>query len=150
MVIKKMIFLIPMLCLLCSCFQGEPINYPFNDVSSVLKEKFINDKDKKSFDYTKPESEETPDYFYIYLKNKIDFFLVVLTEIKLKKQDEKTSLIMIRINEHDRQWNYSTREEKMEKDFLQCLQKRLETGKWKDLPWDIKYKRRKDEFKFKK
>jgi hypothetical protein len=145
---KIYILFIPMLFLLCSCFQGQPINYPFDEVSNVLKEKFINDKDKKSFDYTKPELEEKPGYLYIYLQNNIDFFLVVLTAIKLKKQDEKTSQIMIRINEHNRQWNYSLRKEQMEKDFFKCLEDRLKTGKWKNLPWDIKYKRTKDVFKF--
>ena len=144
---KKNVFLLPMICLLCSCFQGQPINYPFDDVSSVLKQKFM--EEDKTFLLKPPALEEKPDYMSIYITKNIDFFLILQTEIKLKKQDEKTSQIMIRIKEHDRQWNYSLRQEDMEKDFFKCLQERLKTGKWKNLPWDIKYKRKQNEFKFK-
>lgn len=146
---NKIIFLIPLVCLLCSCFQGQPINYPFNDISSVLKQKFM--EGDKSFQPVLPTLEEEPGYMYLYLTDNIDFFLVVNTEIKLKKQDEKTSQIMIRINEHNRQWNYSLRQEDMEKDFFKCLEERMQTGRWKRLPWEIKYKtKQKNEFKFQK
>lgn len=104
----------------------------------------------KDFQPEAPVFEEEPGYMYLYITDNIDFYLVLFTEIKLKKQDDKTSQIMIRINEHNRQWNYSLRQEQMEQDFFNCLEERLKTGRWKRLPWDIKYKRMQNEFKSQK
>jgi hypothetical protein len=103
-------------------------------------------RDKKSFEYIAPQIEEEPGYLYMYLQHKVDFFLVVQTEIKLKQAPDQTSQIMIRVKEHDRQWNYSLREKEMEKQFYECLLDRMKTGKWKPLPWEIKYKRKPNDF----
>ena len=141
---KKLIFLLPMLCLLCSCFRGKPIDYPFKDISLALKKEFMKDKD--AFEYVKPEIEEEPGYMYLYQPKYVDFYLVLHITVKLKKETEKTSKIMIEITEYNRQWKFGMREKDMEKDFLNALEGRMETGKWGLLPWDLKYKRKQNDF----
>lgn len=100
-------------------------------------------KKNRHFQAVSPEIEEEPGYMYMYIQDNIDFFLVIKTKIKLKKGDDTTSEIMIRINKYNRQWSYSKRLEDMEKEFFQCLNKRMKTGKWDPLPWHVKYKKRK-------
>ena len=97
-------------------------------------------KKDKHFQAVSPELDEKPGYIYMYIHDNIDFFLVIRTKIKLKKNEDATSQIMIRINEYNRQWSYSKRVKDMEKAFFQCLEKRMKTGEWDPLPWHVKYK----------
>ena len=97
-------------------------------------------KKDRQFQAVSPELEEKPDYMYMYIQDNIDFFLLIKIKIKLKKDEEQTSKIMIRVEEYTRQWSYTKRVEDMEKAFFQCLEKRMETGKWDPLPWHVKYK----------
>ena len=137
-IMKKLLYALPIVpLLLCSCFQGRPINYPFNDVSAALKQKFTR-ADKQSFEYTAPKIEDSPGYFYLYFEKNLNFFKYIKTEIKLKKDSEKTSKIMIRINEHNRQWNYSMRQEDKEQELYDKLVRRLATGKWESMSWERK------------
>lgn len=144
---KKLIFILPMLLMLCACFRGKPLNYPFKDVAQVLKKEFTKDKD--AFEYHKPEIEEEPGYLYLYQPKYIDFYLILHITIKLKEdaENKNASQIMIQIKEYNRQWKYGVREKEMEKDFFTALENRMKTGKWETLPWDKKYKRRQNEFK---
>lgn len=144
---KKLIFILPMLLLLCACFRGQPLDYPYKDVSLALKKEFTKDKD--TFEYVKPTIEEEPGYMYLYKSKYIDFFLILNITIKLKEDEAKkdSSKIMIRIKEFNRQWKYSLRDKAMEKGFFNALQQKMATGKWGELPWDTKYKRKQNEFK---
>jgi len=103
-------------------------------------------KDKKNFEYVKPEIEEEPGYLYLYQPKYINFFMILQITLKLKKDTDEKSQIMIRITEFNRQWQYGSRDKKMEKDFFEALKNRMATGKWGVMPWITKYKRRQNEF----
>ena len=127
--------------LLSSCFQGRPINYPFKQVSKVLKDRFV--RGKQDFDYIAPQIEEEPGYLYMYLQNKINFYLVVNTKITLKTDNKSGSQIMIQIKELNRKWSFSLPQKEMEKELYNILLARLRSGKWTMMPWDKKYKKHK-------
>jgi len=127
--------------LFSSCFQGRPINYPFKQVSKVLKDRFV--RDKQDFDYIAPEIEEEPGYLYMYLQHKIDFYLVINTAITLKTDNKSGSQIMVKIKSLNRKWSYNLPEKEMEKEFYNILLARLRSGKWTMMPWDKKYKKHK-------
>ncbi|MBN1863434.1 MAG: hypothetical protein JW808_00890 [Victivallales bacterium] len=136
--IRQMWFL-SLVLLLSACFRGQPLEYPFEDVSLALKEKLI--KDKKEFGYVEPELYEEPGYMYLYQARNINFYLVLQTTIRLKEETESSSQIMIKMVEFNRSWNYTLQQKKMEEEMLEAVKERMGSGKWGPLPWETKYKK---------
>jgi hypothetical protein len=108
----------------------------------VLKKKFADKKNKKDFEYIPATVEEEPGYLYMQFNKNVNFYIQVETEIKLKKDTAESSLIMIRMKEHNRQWNYSLRNKKLDEMFYNALLNRLKTGRWTPMPWEQIYRRK--------
>ncbi len=134
----KVFFLVSGL-LLGACFRGQPLEYPFEDVSAALKEKLI--RDESEFGYVPPELYEESGYMYLYQSRNINFYLVLQTTIRLKKETESSSQIMIKMVEFNRSWNYTLQQKKMEEEMLEAVRNRMGSGKWGPLPWETKYKK---------
>lgn len=135
---KKPVMYLIVSLMACACFRGVPLEYPFEDVSAAIRQKLI--KDKSEFSYVPPELHEEPGYMYLYQARNINFYLVLHTTIRLKKDGEESSQIMINMNEFNRRWNYSMPQKKMEEELLEAIRARMSTGEWGPLPWDTKYR----------
>jgi len=120
---------------LTGCATSREIPYPYKDVSAVLKKKFGGKEDR--FDHSVPKISEKKESLTISFDSNIDFDYAVsikLTASSVKEAPGKCA-VSAKIVEHLRDWQYQARSEKMEKLFLDILEKRMATEKWEELPW---------------
>jgi len=138
----KKIFLIPILSLLVGCGTTKTYNYPYEKVAEVLKEKFVVNQD--DFLKSKPEVNEADDTLDISFVSDFDFYFSIGVDISLKSENAKVSIVRAKVTEFYKSWGYESRSIKMEKQFLDSLDKKLKTGKWEKLPWEKKKEVNKD------
>ena len=121
---------------LTGCSTSRVVPYPYDVVSSVLKEKFGGKGDR--FDHSDPDVSEDGDSLEISFESNVDFDYAVsmtLGAARMRGEKDKCS-VSAKIREHLRNWEYQSRSERMEKLFLDCLERRLKTGEWGELPWE--------------
>jgi hypothetical protein len=130
----KKIYLMPLLILLFGCGTSRTYDYPYETVAKVLKDKFV--VNHNAFQTTKPEVYEKGKKLDISFQAELDYYFSIGTDIALDSKTPKSSVVSVIIIEYYKSWSYDSRSLKMEKEFLDILGKRLETGKWEKLPWE--------------
>ena len=120
---------------LTGCATARTIPYPYDDVASALKQRFVDKRDR--FDHTKPKVSETKDTISISFDSNVDFNYAVSVKLTARRAIERPSEcdVTAKIVEHLRDWEFRSRSEEMEKLFLECLEKRMKTGRWEEMPW---------------
>ncbi|MCK5845715.1 MAG: hypothetical protein KAG97_13460 [Victivallales bacterium] len=134
---------IPSLCVLAlfmtACSTTRVVDFKYDDVSALLKKRFVSDYDE--FEQTKPTVTEKPGDLRLSFESPVNFFYSVKVTLGADRLDVgKTKLATRIIEDHRGFWGYSGRNKKMEKSFLDILEERLKTQKWKRMPWRLKPK----------
>ena len=133
----RMIFLFSALFVLTSCSTQRVVNFKYDEVSKILKNRFVTNYDE--FKQSKPKVTERPGELSLYFESPVDFFYGVEVTLGARKLDcRNTSVSAWIIEDHRTFWGYTGRNRDMEKDLLDVIQRRLRTGEWQRMPWRAK------------
>ena len=132
----KHIYLFLILILLVGCGTTKTYDCRYEEVAKVLKDKFVVTHDE--FLTSKPVVYEKGDVLEISFGSNFDYYFSLGIDISLKSKNAKVTIVKVKVMEYYKAWSYESRSKKMEKQFLDILGKRLETGKWEKLPWEKK------------
>ena len=130
-------FLFPVLVALfiSGCSTSRTFEYPYPVVASALKEKFGKDDD---FNMVRAKMEDDDNAMNIAVISNVNFDFSLDAAITAEKKGDKETAVTASVTEHYRKWDYNSRNELMEQEFLDLLEKRIKTGKWEQLPWEKK------------
>lgn len=128
------VFIFSALFVLTSCSTTRTVNFKYDEVSKVLKEHFVENYDE--FKQSKPNLKESSGALTVYFESPVDFFYGVKVTLGAERIDnEKTDVSAWIIEDHRTFWGYTGRNKKLEKEFLDVVEKRLKSGKWQRMPW---------------
>lgn len=129
------VLLFSALFVLTSCSATRTINFKYDEVSKVLKDRFVKNYDE--FKQSKPNVTEKGGKLTLYFESPVDFFYGVNVTLGAKRSEDenKTVLSAWIIEDHRTFWGATGRNKVMEKQLMGIVEKRLKDGKWQRMPW---------------